>query len=165
MTSQTEKKPAPKVGANGKNTEKKQTTRRKTSIATASKPKQRTNATKVKVLFDKGLASENRKLRRSKKYKEIRNDLSNQIERNGTIGKYYSDLVDDYMDLWLVKCALLRDIEETGLTVTTFNARGQEVQKKNDSVELSIKVNAQMLKLLSEIGIKPSQAGGDDDEL
>ena len=37
--------------------------------------------------------------------------------------------------------------------------------KKNDSVELKLKLNAQMLKILSELGIKPSQGEGGDDEL
>jgi endo-alpha-1,4-polygalactosaminidase (GH114 family) len=36
----------------------------------------------------------------SELYKEIRQDILDQLERNGTTGKYYLDLVDDYMDMW-----------------------------------------------------------------
>ncbi len=36
--------------------------------------------------------------------------------------------------------------------------------KKNDSVSELLKVNAQMLKSLSDLGIKPSSSEGDEDE-
>ena len=93
-------------------------------------------------------------------YSEIRQDLIEQIERNGTIGKYYTDLVDDYMDMWVTKCLLVDDIQQRGVNVKYDNGGGQKGVKKNDSVEQRIKINGQMLKLLSEIGIKPSQADG-----
>ncbi len=98
-------------------------------------------------------------------YEEIKQDLLNQLERNGIFGKQYIDLVNDYMDLWVTKCLLVEDIQSRGVNVKYDNGGGQKGQKKNDSVEQRIKVNAQMLKLLSEIGIKPVQGGGEDDEL
>lgn len=96
---------------------------------------------------------------------EIKQDLLDQLERNGTVGKFYTDLVDDYMDMWVTKCLLVDDIQRRGVTLKYDNGGGQKGIKKNDSIEQRIKVNAQMLKLLSEIGIKPAQAGGDEDEL
>jgi len=102
---------------------------------------------------------------RTDKYKNIKQDLIDQLERNGTVGKYYEDLVNDYMDMWVTKCLLVEDIQNRGVVVEYDNGGGQKGKKKNDSVEQRIKVNAQMLKLLSEIGIKPSQAGGEDDDL
>ena len=100
----------------------------------------------------------------SELYQEIRKDLMDQLERNGTIGKYYTDLVNDYMDLWVTKSLLVDDIQQRGITILYNNGGGQKGRKKNDSVEQRIKVNAQMLKLLSEIGIKPSQQDGDGDD-
>ena len=40
-------------------------------------------------------------------------------------------------------------------------------QKKNDSIDQRIKVNAQMLKILDSLGIKPvgDDSGDDEDEL
>ncbi len=98
-------------------------------------------------------------------YGEIKSDLLDQLDRDGTTGKYYIDLVGDYMDLWVTKCLLVDDIQSRGVITTWNNGGGQKGQKKNDSVEQRIKVNAQMLKLLSELGIKPSQtySGGDDE--
>lgn len=100
----------------------------------------------------------------SELYREIKNDLLDQLDRNGTTGKYYVDLVCDYMDLWITKCLLVEDIQERGVSVEYDNGGGQKGRKKNDSVEQRIKVNAQMLKLLSELGIKPTQTGGDGDD-
>lgn len=99
-------------------------------------------------------------------YEEIKNDLLDQLDRNGTTGKHYVDLVLDYMDMWVTKCLLVDDIQKRGVSVEYDNGGGQKGRKKNDSVEQRIKVNAQMLKLLSELGIKPTQTdGGSDDEM
>lgn len=106
-----------------------------------------------------------KKYYRSKVYKEIKIDLLNQNERNGTIGKYYNDLIEDYMDMWITKCLLITDIKKRGVTVDYNNGGGQVGIKKNESVDQLIKLNAQMLKLLAELGIKPAQAGGEDDDL
>lgn len=96
----------------------------------------------------------------------IKTDLLDQLERNGTVGEYYTDLVDDYMDLWDTKTELVKDIREHGVKVEYTSNNGITNMKKNESVDLRIKVNAQMLKLLSELGVKPSQADlGDLDEL
>ena len=94
-------------------------------------------------------------------YAEIKKDLLDQLERNGTTGTYYSDLVNDYMDIWVTKCLLVDDIQQRGVDVKYNNGGGQKGIKKNESVDQRIKVNMQMLKLLSEIGIKPSRVDGD----
>mgnify|MGYP000915482965 CR=1 FL=1 len=95
--------------------------------------------------------------------KEIKQDLLDQLERNGTVGKYYIDLVDDYMDLWSTKRKLIADIRKRGVTVKYQNSETQWGYKKNDSVDQLIKVNQQMIKLLDALGIKPSQDGEIDD--
>ncbi|KJF26088.1 RNA polymerase sigma 70 [Clostridium aceticum] len=94
----------------------------------------------------------------------MKQDLLDQLERTGTVGKYYTDLVNDYMDMWVTKCLLVDDIQQRGVNIKYNNGGGQSGVKKNDSIEQRIKVNAQMLKLLSELGIKPAQTGGEDDE-
>lgn len=95
----------------------------------------------------------------------IKQDLLDQLKRNGTIGKYYVDLVGDYMHLWNVKNLLIEDIKARGVSVTTVSAQGNENIKKNDSVTDLLKTNAQMLKILNELGIKPSQSGGVPDDM
>ncbi|MCO1599763.1 P27 family phage terminase small subunit [Desulfosporosinus nitroreducens] len=101
----------------------------------------------------------------SELFAEVKKDLLDQLDRNGTVGTYYTDLVGDYMDMWVTKCLLVDDIQRRGVTIKYDNGGGQKGLKKNDSIEQRIKINAQMLKLLAELGIKPAQSGGEDDEL
>jgi hypothetical protein len=122
----------------------------------------------------KEVTDSTKKYLRSKLYKNIKTDLIDQIERNGSVGKFYYDLVNDYMDMWVTKCLLIDDIQARGVTITYDNGGGQRGIKKNDSVEQLIKINGQMLKLLNELEIKPSTSygsiggdggnGGDGDE-
>lgn len=102
----------------------------------------------------------------SEAYREIRKDLLDQLERNGTVGKYYTDLVDDYMSFWVDKQLLIADIQSRGVVVTYNNGGGQSGKKRNDSIADKIKVNAQMLNILNALGVKPAQGGdGDGDDL
>lgn len=70
------------------------------------------------------------------------------------------DPVDDYLAMWDVKNMLIEDIQERGVTVP--GARGE---KKNDSIGELNKTNAQMLKILSELGLETSEIKieGEDD--
>ena len=99
----------------------------------------------------------------SKLKNEIKEDLLNQLENNGTYGRHYVELVDDYMSMWEIKNKLLKDIDERGVSVEYIHGAGQRGFKKNDSVPEFIRTNAQMLKLLSELGLKPSPKEVDSD--
>lgn len=96
-------------------------------------------------------------------YAEIRQDLLDQLARNGTVGKYYVDLVEDYMSFWVDKCLLTDDIQTRGVVVTYNNGGGQSGKKRNDSIADKIKVNVQMLNILSALGIRPAQAEAEGD--
>ncbi len=95
---------------------------------------------------------------------EIKKDLLDQLERNGVYGKHYLDLVNDYMSLWEIKNKLIKDIKERGVSVKYDNGGGQSGFKKNDSIAELNKTNAQMLKILNELGLKPSRSDGDPDD-
>ena len=101
-------------------------------------------------------------IRLTKKYKDIKKDLLDQLDRNGTVGEYYIDLIDDYMDFYETKTMLIVDIKTKGVSVKYDNGGGQSGYKKNDSVDQLLKVNAQMLRLLNALGIEPS--GGEDND-
>ena len=109
-----------------------------------------------------------RQIVRSKKYKEIEKDLRQQLEENGTYGKFFDDMVDDYMAMYVTKTLLTEDIQKRGTIVKYNNGGGQSGMKKNEAVEMFNKTNAQMLKLLAELGLKANAmlGGGDfEDEL
>ncbi|MVB11170.1 hypothetical protein CAFE_18780 [Caprobacter fermentans] len=93
---------------------------------------------------------------------EIQQDLLDQLERNGTVGAYYTDMITDYMKLWDTKNRLIADIEARGVTVESVTQAGINI-KRNDSVGDLLKTNAQMLKLLDSLGIRPAQTDGGGD--
>lgn len=96
---------------------------------------------------------------------EIKKDLLQQLSINDTEEKRYIDLVEDYMALWDIKNRLIQDIKERGVSVEWNNGK-QTGRKKNDSVADLVKVNNQMLKILSELGLKPSpKVDSDYDEI
>ena len=103
------------------------------------------------------------KIKRTKIFKDIKKDLEEQLEINGVFGQFYSDLIADYMELWVTKTLLQEDIQLRGVSVEYNNGGGQTGRKKNESVDQLLKVNAQMLKILSDLGIKTTTAGEVDD--
>ena len=111
------------------------------------------------------MAEKTKDFTKTKKYRSIRQDLLDQLERNGTCGEHYTDLVHDYMDLWVEKKLLAEDIRVRGVTVTYNTGGGQSGVKKNDSIQEKIRVSQQMLNILNALGIKPAQEADDDDEL
>lgn len=106
-----------------------------------------------------------KKIMESELYKEIRKDLINQLDANGTVGKHFKDLVDDYMELWMTKCMLVDDIHKRGINVKYNNGGGQKGMQDNKSIEKLIKVNSQMISLLDKLGIKSIQSDSGNDAL
>jgi len=98
------------------------------------------------------------------KKSEIKKDLIDQLERNGVFGKHYLDLVNDYMALWEIKNKLIKDIKDRGVSIYWCNGGGQEGYKKNDSIAELNKTNAQMLKILNELGLKATKTDVTDDD-
>lgn len=97
----------------------------------------------------------------------IKQDLLDQLERNGTYGNQYIDLVNDYMALYEIKNLLIKDIKTRGVTVQYQNGQNQYGYKKNDSINELNKTNAQMLKIIDKLGLNPEkiETGDIDDEL
>ena len=98
---------------------------------------------------------------------EIKEDLMNQLNQKGLSGKYYIDLVEDYMRLWDMKEMLAEDIKRRGVAVEQPGVKGIMVKKKNESCDQLLKTNKQMTSLLEYLDIKQKEnvVEGDDDEL
>lgn len=86
----------------------------------------------------------------------IESSLLEQLEANKIDLDYNRDLIADYMDLWVTKSLLIDDINKRGVTVTYNNGGGQKGKKKNESITELTKVNTQMLKILDNLGLRPS---------
>lgn len=102
--------------------------------------------------------------KKTKKYKQIRESLIEQLKIRKKDYPYNLDLIEDYMDLYVTKSRLIKDVEERGVSIEWNNGGGQRGRKKNDSVELLLKVNKQMLSIISELGIKADEVLLEDDE-
>lgn len=104
------------------------------------------------------------KIRKSKTYKIIKQSLMDQLERMGNDTPHNIDLINDYMKMYIVKEVAYMDIQERGSTIEWQNSATQKGVKRNESVDIMLKTNQQMLKLLGELGIQ-AQTGADlDDE-
>lgn len=100
----------------------------------------------------------------TERYRELEEDLLDQLERAGNTKRYFVDLVADYMQLYVTKTMLQMDIEHRGVRVRYDNGGGQHGYKKNDSVEQLLKVNTQMLKILEALNISPDEDEPDEDD-
>lgn len=110
------------------------------------------------------------KLRRSTAYKNIKTDLMKQLKDKGNDSPVFTNLIEDYLNLWCVKELLLKDIEERGVYIEWRNSDTQYSSKKNDSVQETVKVNNQMLKILQQLKLEVRtvpiiETTSDDDEL
>jgi hypothetical protein len=99
---------------------------------------------------------------------DIKNDLIEQLEKNGVRGSQYKDLIDDYMCLWEIKNKLISDIKKRGVMIEWSNGPNQSGFKKNESIGELNKTNAQMLKVLNDLGLKATKTetpGGGNEEM
>lgn len=96
----------------------------------------------------------------------VRKNLIQQLKLMGADTPVFLDLVEDYMALWETKELLIADIREHGIRIRYDNGGGQTGEKDNPSVQQQVRVNAQMLKLLAQLGISTDKVlGGGADEL
>src|SRR5690554_4774457 len=87
----------------------------------------------------------------------IKQDLLNQLEENGVKGEQYKDLINDYIEMWEIKNKLIKDIKDRGVSIKWQNSETSFGYKKNDSISEALKTNGQMLKILHQLGLSPSQ--------
>ncbi len=98
--------------------------------------------------------------------KKIADSLIEQLELLGAVKEHYADMIKDYMGLWDVKTALIKDIKTRGVTYMDVSSVGVKMQKNNPSVKELVMVNRQMLCILKELGLTTANiVGGDEDEL
>ncbi len=97
------------------------------------------------------------KKKRSTIRKEVRKSLVEQLKRKGADIELFTDLVDDYMEMWDLKEMLIADIRYTGLRTSDG--------KDNASPKQLPIINRQMLSLLKTLQIAPDDVliEGEDD--
>ena len=113
---------------------------------------------------DKNMDLDVQSLRRKKTYKEIRKNLISQLKLKGAESPVFIDLVNDYMMLWITKEMVQNDIENNGIKVKYDNGGGQIGYKDNPSIDRIYKINAQMMKILSELKITTDKVVSEDND-
>lgn len=112
-----------------------------------------------------------------KDFIDIREDIITQLDSLSKFGKYYDDLVNEYLSLLTIREALKDDMYLKGVRYKFTNGNGKEQEKANESVTNLIKIEQIMLKISNDLGInQPSfnppgnihnnnSLNGDEDDL
>lgn len=94
---------------------------------------------------------------------EIKKNLLLQLEGLNIKGKHFENLIEDYMNFYDIKNDLQLDIKQRGTMI--YWTRGRECGwKKNESLDALNKANTQMLKILSELRLKPVENVDKEDD-
>ena len=102
------------------------------------------------------------------KTNNIREDLKTQLINQNKFGKQFDDLVEDYVFFVKLKEDLQKDIALKGVRYKAMTGNGYATDKPNESVQLLVKVNAKMLKILQDLDLKApdeNPEAGDKDDL
>lgn len=92
----------------------------------------------------------------------IREDLLNQLHEQEKFGKYFEDLVEDYVYNVGLKRKLQNDIDINGIRYKATTGNGYTTFKPNESIVNLHKTNAQMLKILSDLNLKEPDSNPDN---
>lgn len=118
-----------------------------------------------KFYFKKGFGAK-MDYKRTKNYKNIKSALLEELEKRENRTAYFENLVEDYMNFYSTKEDAKREIQDKGLMVQYQNGASQKGYKKNDMIDVIIKVNQQMIKILDKLDIHANtDLGVEDDEL
>lgn len=107
---------------------------------------------------------------RKAEYKELKQDMLDDLDARGLMGKHFTDKVEEYMSLWCLFQMLNEDISKRGAVVEYSNGATQKGVTDNKSVAMLTRVSGQMLNIFNALGFKDLAANakpqvGDDDEL
>lgn len=102
--------------------------------------------------------------KKKKEENSIYTALKEQLITNNNYTAYTEELLQRYIQFTNIEDELNKDIAKRGVSVRWNNGGGQEGYKKNDSISELAKINAQKLKLLNSLGIKPQEPKGVQEE-
>lgn len=109
---------------------------------------------------------ERKRWERTKDYKRLHKDLTEDLAARGLIASVFTDSVERYMQLWVIFQEAQADIKERGLTV--LDGRGAIVE--NRMISLALQTSKEMRAIYTDLGfkdavLKGASAGAGDDEL
>ncbi len=100
-----------------------------------------------------------------KRLKRIRSSLKSQLKSQNKTGAHYEDLLDHYIELVKLKHSLEEDIRDRGLRHEVISGNGFASEKPNESITNLVKVSGNIMKMLSELGLKDPITKVEKDDL
>ena len=93
--------------------------------------------------------------------------MLDDLKARGLTDPIFTDMVEEYMELWERRRLLAEDVRERGVSVVD-GARGGKTE--NRSISLGLQVSKQMLSIYTALGFNDKAkaagvSGGEDDEL
>ena len=103
---------------------------------------------------------------KNEKYNLIKEDLKDQLIDQNKLGHQYDDLLDHAVYLFELKDKLQNDINKNGIRIKTMTGNGYEKEDDNKSVDKLLKVSAQLMKVLNDLGLKEPtvDTGGENND-
>lgn len=95
---------------------------------------------------------------------KIKESLIKQLENNNANIEHFSDLINDYMELWTIKNKLISDIKKRGTIYEGVSATGKTYEKENPSIKQLMLTNRQMLAILKDLKLSTDTVVEDDDD-
>jgi hypothetical protein len=104
--------------------------------------------------------------KQKKKYSEaaLRESLTKQLESKGADIAHFTEMVEQYINLYKMASALYKDIKTRGVVYEDFSSVGVKMIKNNTSVKEVVGVNRQMLAILKDLGLTTDNVPGEDTE-
>lgn len=97
---------------------------------------------------------------------KLKESLVSQLEDKNIKTDYNLSEVEEYLKYWEANRELFKDVKERGVKITTYNSKGLEIIKTNESLNDAQKNTASMLKILQVLGLQdPVMKGSADDYL
>ena len=103
---------------------------------------------------------------KNEKYNLIKEDLKDQLIDQNKLGHQYDDLLDHAVYLFELKDKLQNDINKNGIRIKSMTGNGYEKEEDNKSVDKLLKVSAQLMKVLNDLGLKEPtvDTGGENND-
>jgi hypothetical protein len=103
---------------------------------------------------------------KNEKYNLIKEDLKDQLIDQNKLGHQYDDLLDHAVYLFELKDKLQNDINKNGIRIKSMTGNGYEKEEDNKSVDKLLKVSAQLMKILNDLGLKEPtvDTGGENND-
>ena len=100
----------------------------------------------------------------TKKEKEIKESLIQQLRDKGAEMPLFLELVETYMELYAIEKKLRKDVRTNGIRITKYDKNGNEYEEDNTSVQKAGQLLTRRIALLRQMGLSTNTCASDEDD-